>query len=156
MGYTISLFFPRRKAPICQASIENHFFTQNTAKIINLGRFFFLSRRPHGRLVAPGLILAIFFIILAGFSLWNLVFLGYGIQEFSYALYDSSDQSHNSILGKNYPRAMLHLHVCRVACFASISIPPHSVRIQVGVGATPGPECGAQSQQSSMHVAKIY
>ena len=30
----------------------------------------------------------------------------------------------------------------------SMSIPPHSVRIQVGVGATPGPECGAQSKQT--------
>ena len=36
-----------------------------------------------------------------------------------------------------------------------MSIPPHSVRIQVGVGATPGPECGAQSKQTSMHLAKI-
>ena len=148
MGYTISLFFPRRKAPICQASIENHFHAKHCENHQSWPFFFFLSRRPHGRSVAPGLILAIFFIILAGFSLWNLVFLGYGIQEFSYARYDSSDQSHNSILGKNYPRAMLHLHVCRVACFASISIPPHSVRIQVGVGATPEPECGAQSKQT--------
>ena len=29
-----------------------------------------------------------------------------------------------------------------------VSIPPHSVRIQVGVGGTPVPECGAQSKQT--------
>ena len=41
--------------------------------------------------------------------------------------------------------------ICHVLC---ISNPPQSVRIEVGVGVTPVPECGAQSKQTSMHVAK--
>ena len=50
----------------------------------------------------------------------------------------------------------LLLHIVFHALQERISNPPYSGRMQLGVGATLVPECGAQSQQTSMHVAKTY
>ena len=46
-----------------------------------------------------------------------------------------------------YVCTYVHMYICTYVC-TYISNLPHSVRIQVGVGATPGPECGAQPKQT--------